>query len=304
MTHALLYVVTVLIWGTTWLAIKMQLGVVHPAASIIYRFLLAAVLLFGWVVVRGLPLRFKPRDHVFMVLTGMFMFSTNFLCFYLASSYLTSGLVAVIFSMSVVFNLINGRLFFRRRVAPSVVVGAVCGLMGMVLVFWHELVRFNLDNGSGKGIALSLLGTLLFSLGNMAAARNSAAGLPTPSTTAFGMAYGSLWLTLLALVQGIDLSFDVSAKYMGSLLYLALFGSVVAFVCYLSLVGRIGAERAAYATVLFPMLALGLSTVFEGFVWTPQALLGVLLALVGNAIVLTKPERLGKWLRPRGATQA
>ncbi|WNG25197.1 DMT family transporter [Cystobacter fuscus] len=304
MTNALLYTVTVLIWGSTWLAIKMQLGGVHPAASIIYRFSLAAVLMFAWVLSRGLPLRFKPKDHFFMALVGALMFSTNFLCFYMASAYLTSGLVAVIFSMSLLLNIVNGMLFFRRKVASSVLVGAACGLAGILLVFWPELARFNLDSNSGRGIALSLMGTLLFSLGNMASARNSAAGLPTQSSTAYGMAYGALLLTLFALVQGVELRFDFSPRYMGSLLYLALFGSVVAFGSYLTLLGRIGAERAAYATVLFPMIALGLSTVFEGFVWTPRALLGVLLALVGNAIVLTKPEKLGKLLRPRGAPQA
>jgi drug/metabolite transporter (DMT)-like permease len=301
LTNALLYVVTVLIWGSTWLAIKMQLGLVHPAASIIYRFSLAALLMFAWVLSRGLPLRFKPRDHFFMALVGALMFSTNFLCFYMASAYLTSGLVAVIFSMSLLLNIANGRLFFRRKVGSPVLVGAACGLMGILLVFWSDLARFNLDSNSGRGIALALLGTLLFSLGNMASARNSAAGLPIQSSTAYSMAYGALLLTAFALLQGVELSFDFSPRYMGSLLYLALFGSVVAFGCYLNLLGRIGAERAAYATVLFPMIALGLSTVFEGFVWTPQALLGVLLALVGNASILTKPERLGRLFRSRGA---
>lgn len=288
--NALLYGVVTLIWGSTWLAIKYQLGVVAPEASVAYRFALAALFLFGWSIARGMPLRYKLKDHFFMALLGALMFSTNYVLFYIAESHLTSGLVAIIFSIALFMNIGNKMLFFRQTVKPSVLLGATFGLAGITFVFWRELVSFSLDSSSGRGIALSLAGTLLFSFGNMVSARNQRVGLPIIQSTAYGMAYGAALLTIFALLFGIDLKLDMSFAYLSSLIYLALFGSVIGFGCYLTLLGRIGAERAAYATVLTPVIALGLSTLFERFTWTLQAVVGVCLILIGNVVVLRKPK--------------
>jgi drug/metabolite transporter (DMT)-like permease len=298
--NALLYMVTVLIWGSTWLAIEYQLGEVHPTASVMYRFALAAVLLSLWARHRKLPMRFGLKDHLYMALLGSLMFSTNYVLLYFSEVHLTSGLVAVIFSMTQVMNIVNGVVFFRRRVTPSVGVGAAFGLMGITTVFWPELANFNLSTSSGQGIALALGGTLAFSLGNAVSTRNQAAGLPVVQSNVYGMAYGAILTSPFALTLGGGLKFGTSPAYIVALLYLVLCGSVIAFGFYLTLLGRIGPERAAYATVLFPIIALVLSTLFEGFVWTSRALLGVILILMGNAIVLSKPKTLQalRLLRP------
>ncbi|WP_239341938.1 DMT family transporter [Frankia sp. CiP3] len=294
--NAVLYAVTVLIWGSTWLAIKGQLGEVHPTASIAYRFALAAVLLLGWALLRGLPLRYPLRVHRQFALMGTLMFSTNFVCFYYAEQHLATGLVSVIFAMSLLVNIAFARLFHRRTIAPRVLVGAAIGLLGMGTVFWSELTR--LSSESGRGITLALTGTLVFCLGNVVSGRTQAAGIPVVQSTGYAMAYGTLLLTPFALFFGGGPAFEPTLAYTGSLLYLAVFGSVIGFSAYLTLLGRIGAERAAYATVLFPVVALILSTVYENLHWSGRDLAGTALILLGNAVVLTSPALLRRQPAP------
>ncbi|MFI0712464.1 DMT family transporter [Streptomyces inhibens] len=295
--NAVLYVVTVLIWGSTWLAIKGQLGDVHPTVSIAYRFALAALILLAWARLRGLPLRYPLRVHGQFALMGGLMFSTNFVCFYFAEQHLTTGLVSIIFAMSLVVNMVFARLFFRRSITTKMLIGGGVGLLGIVTVFWPEFHHFGLSSGSGQGIVLSAIGTLVFCLGNVVSGKTQAAGIPVIQGTGYAMAYGALLLVPFAAIFGGGALFDPTLKYAGSLVYLAVFGSVIGFGAYLTLLGRIGGERAAYAMVLFPIVALLLSTVFEKFHWTARDLAGVVLILIGNAVMLTNPALLRRLTR-------
>ncbi|MFE9776127.1 DMT family transporter [Streptomyces sp. NPDC005931] len=290
--NALLYLVTVLIWGSTWLAIKGQLGEVHPTVSIAYRFALAAVILLAWARLRGLRLRHPPRVHGQFALMGALMFSTNFVCFYFAEQHLTTGLVSIVFAMSLLVNMAFARLFFKRAITGKMLVGGAVGLTGIGTVFWPEFQNFGLSSGSGQGIALSVLGTLVFCLGNVVSGKTQAAGIAVVPSTGYAMAYGALLMAPFAAFFGRSALFEPTPRYVGSLVYLAVFGSVVGFGAYLTLLGRIGGERAAYAMVLFPIVALLLSTMFEDFHWTGRDLAGVLLILAGNAVMLAHPELL------------
>jgi len=281
-----LYFSAVFIWGSTFFAIKFQLGVVAPELSIAYRFGLAAVILFGWCMARGLPLRFNFSQHRWMALQGLFLFCFNYLLVYHATERLSSGLIAVIFSTIVLMNIINGALFLRKPTTLLVMLGALSGLLGISLIFAPEISGFSLSDTSVVGIILSLIGTYIASLGNIISARNQHQKVPVIQSNAYGMAYGALALFLAALVQGKPLQFDLSPGYSLSLLYLALFGSVLAFGSYLTLLGRIGPEKAAYTMVLFPLVALGISTLFEGYHWTPSSIAGVALVLLGNVIII------------------
>ena len=291
MNTFLLYAGTVLIWGSTWLAIKYQLGLVAPELSIAYRFALAAFILMAYCVATSKRMRYSARDHLGMATLGLFLFSANYFVFYLATYELTSGLIAVVFSGIVVTNIIFGALILGNRVRPRVALGAAFGIAGLVTVFWPEIQNFDLANQGTQGLLLSIAGTLLASLGNMASASNQRRGLPVLQTNAYGMTYGALFMFGVALTRGQPLIFDTSLLYVGSLLYLALFGSVFAFGFYLTLLGRIGADKAAYATVLFPLIALGLSTVFEGYQWSAGAIIGMVLVLLGNVLVLSRKRR-------------
>ncbi|MPZ09094.1 MAG: EamA family transporter [Kiloniellaceae bacterium] len=286
-----LYGLTVLIWGTTWIAMKHQVGIVAPELSVGYRFAIAAALVFVWALLARQRLRFAWRQHLLLAAMGLCMFSFNFYFFYCAAAYLTSGLLAVVFSLTVVLNIVNGRILLGRRASPRTLVAAALGLAGIVALFWPEVHRFDLADSGTLGLLLSLLGTLCFSLGNIASARAQALGLPVLSCNAWGMAYGAVAMFALSLIGGAPFIFDPALPYVTSLLYLAVCGSVMAFGAYLTLLGRIGADRAAYATVLFPLVALAISTVVEDYAWTPMALTGVALVLAGNLLVLLAARR-------------
>ena len=291
MKNLLFYLMTVLIWGSTWIGIKLQLGVVDPMASVAYRFSLASLMLLAWCGMRKLPMRFDLKDHGFMALLGILLFGFNYLFFYIAELYVTSGLAAVIFSTMLLMNIVNGALILRTPVNTRVIIGGLLGLTGIVLVFYPEISFFSLDNENVIGVFYCLLATFLASLGNITSAHNQKRGLPIVQTNGFSMGYGAVAMYLVMLISGKPLSFDFSTVYVVSLLYLALFGSVIAFGCYLSLVGSIGADRAAYATLLFPLVALLISTVWEGYVWSVSAAAGMILILFGNFWILTKRRK-------------
>ena len=291
MQGVVFYLLTVLIWGSTWFAIRFQLGDVHESVSLVYRFGLAAILLLAYCLWQGKPLRFNAREHMAMAAQGTCLFSINYLLFYWCTGLITSGLVAIIFSTVIVMNIINGALFLKRRVELLVLVGAIVGLLGITLVFWHEIIASQGRSDAAakdvlNGLGIGLVATYFASLGNILSARNQSLGLPVLQTNAIGMAYGSVLMAAFALVMRIPFNFEWSVAYTGSLLYLSVFGSIIAFGAYLTLVGRIGADKAAYATVLFPLVALLISSVFEDFQWTPLALTGVALVLVGNVLVV------------------
>jgi drug/metabolite transporter (DMT)-like permease len=292
MPNGILYLIPVLIWGSTWLAIKFQLGVVAPELSIAYRFALAASILLIYSAGRRLSLRFNIRQHAFMALQGLLLFSLNYFLVYLSEEHLTSGLVAIIFSMIIIMNVLFGALLIRNPIRGQVLLGAVIGLSGLLLIFRPEIAEFDLSGARALGVVMAFLGVISASLGNIVSARNQKHALPVVQTNAFGMAYGSLIMVGFAVVRGAPLTFDPSFTYVSSLIYLALFGSIIAFTSYLTLLGRIGPDRAAYVTVLFPIIALILSTLFEDLQWGAPQFIGALLVLLGNAIVLTKRDAL------------
>jgi len=288
MANLLFYTVTILIWGSTWLGIKFQLGNVDPALSVAYRFALAALILFSWCFARRLPMLFSRSDHLYIAMQGFFLFAFNYLLFYLSELYITSGLAAVVFSTIVVMNLLNGRIFLGTPIELKVLFGGAMGMLGLVLLFWPEMVAVNFSGPVMLGLLLSFAATYLASLGNILSARNQRRQLPVVQTNAFGMAYGSICMVLVVIISGAPITIDLSAPYLVSLVYLALFGSVIAFGCYLSLVGRIGPGRAAYATLLFPVVALALSTIWEDYQWTTSGLFGIALILCGNYLALAR----------------
>ena len=289
MRSVALYAVTVLIWGTSWLAIIYQLGVVDPMVSVAYRFILAAVIMHGLCWVRRQPMRFSRRDHCFLALQGASLFALNYWLFYNAELHIASGLAAVVFSTIIVWNILLGAVWIRHPLDRRVLLGAGLGLCGIALVFWPEVQDFEANETGLYGLGLSIVATILASLGNIASARNQQAGISVLSSNAWAMTYGAGLMVLLALVSGKPFDFMATPLYVGALLYLSVFASVIAFWSYLTLVGEIGPDRAAYATLLFPLVALGLSTVFEDYVWTLPAIIAVCLILGGNLLTLRKP---------------
>lgn len=291
MRNLFFYAMTILIWGSTWLAIKYQLGVVAPAFSIAYRFALAALILLIWCLLTKRPMRFSLREHLFIALQGVLLFALNYLFFYLSELHITSGLAAVVFSTIVVMNLVNGRIFLGTPIELKVLFGGGLGLIGLLLLFWPEMAAVNFSGPTLTGLMFSFGATYLASLGNILSARNQQKNLPIIQTNAYGMSYGALCMFLIAWLSDAPMIIETTPAYLLSLVYLALFGSVIAFGCYLTLIGRIGVGKAAYTTLLFPIVALLLSTIWENYNWTAPGILGIGLILCGNYLALVKKKR-------------
>ncbi len=285
---AMLFLIPALIWGSTFFVIKFQLGVVDPTWSVSYRFILAGVLLLIYSKWKKLNLTFTLRQHLFILLQGMFLFGLNYWLVYIAEKELVSALVAVAFSTIIFLNILFGTLLLKRRTERKVFFGALLGIAGTYLLFRNDLADITLEELPVFHLILCFASVVIASLGNITSAYNQSNGLPVIQTNAFGMIYGGIFIGLIAVLSGKPLSFDLSPEYIFSLFYLSIFGSIVAFGSYLTLIGRVGADRAAYVLIVIPVIAVFLSTIFEDYQFTMMVLLGIFLILGGNLIVIRK----------------
>jgi len=291
MQVTLLYLAVVLIWGSTWIVIPYQLGDVATEMSVGYRFGIAAVLLYGYALLTRRRISLPAHAYPFVFLQGTLLFSLNYFLVYYGTPYLTTGLVAVIFSSVVVFNAIFARIFFRAPLEARVLLAAAIGFTGIAMIFWPEISGVNLQDGTVIGILFVLTGTMVASLGNMAAVVNTQRSLPVVAVNAHSMAWAGVTSVIAGLLLGRELAFSFTTGYIVSLAYLSLFGSAVAFGCYLALIRRIGAARAAYSAVAIPVVALGISTIAEDYHWTGVAAIGIMLTLIGNWLILNRPVK-------------
>jgi drug/metabolite transporter (DMT)-like permease len=293
MGNLLLYFTAVLIWGTTWLAVSYQIGTsVSPVLSVGYRFLLAALFLFIGLTIKNKKWPSIPaRHHLAIGGMGVFMFSLNPVMNYLAVQYVPSGLACVAFSSFIIFNILFARLFFKAPFSIRVWMGAFCGLSGIAALFWNEISLLPGKEMAWKGLVYGIIGAMFSALGAMISTVLQKKKLPVLESSAYGMLYAGIVTVGIAWARGDLIVFDGSLKYILSLAYLSLFGSVVAFGAYLTLLGRIGPERSAYVLVATPVLALIISGVCENFRWTLSAYAGVLLVIIGNMLILNKSQK-------------
>jgi drug/metabolite transporter (DMT)-like permease len=288
MNHpAALFAIATLIWGSTWLAITFQLGVVEPEVSVVYRFALASAILFVWCAARGHRLGFAPRTHAWLALQGATLFGLNYVGVYLAERHVASGLVAVAFSTLVFAVPIGARLAYGTPVQGRVAAGGLIGVAGIASMFLPELRAAAAGGQTALGIALALGSTMIAATGNLVTVRLQRDKVPAIGGTAWAMGYGALTAAAIAAADGSPWAFDASLAYVVSLLYLAVFGSIVAFVTYFKLIERVGASRASFTAVAIPVVAMALSTLFEGYQWTVTAAIGAALAFAGNSLALT-----------------
>ena len=284
-----LYAATVFAWSTSWIAMKAQVAHVAPEVSLLWRFMLSAAAMWIWVRVAGLTMRFPARAHIGFAALGFFIFSMNFDLFYHGAKGLPSGLLSVVFSLASIINLMMGRVVFGQKIAGRVLIGGLLGFAGVAAMFWPRIAGADFDRAAALGLGLCIVGTSFFCTGNMISSSLQKRGIPVLSATAWGMTWGCGLLFVVALARGERFEFEWSTPYVTSLVWLSLVSSVLAFWAYLTLLGRIGAARAGYATVMFPVFALAISTVFEGYVWTWPAIVGLVAVLTGNLFVLGRP---------------
>jgi drug/metabolite transporter (DMT)-like permease len=287
-----LFLIPTLIWGSTWYAIKFQLGVVDPVVSVVYRFFLAGMLLLGYCKIRGVNLKFSVKDHIRIIVQGVLLFGINYWLVYYAETFVPSGLVAIIFSTIVFMNSLNGYFFLKSKINIRVLTGGLLGIVGSWLLFDKELSNFTFANSSGVAILIAFVAAYFASLGNITSAYNQTKQIPVMQSNGFAMLYGAASMFLVALFLGKEFTFHFNFEYGISLFYLSVFGSIIAFGAYLTLIGNIGADRAAYVAVIAPVIALVISTVFENYQWSLISFAGALTVLVGNVIALTGKKHI------------
>jgi len=300
MTPGVLFAIATAIWGSTWLAIKFQLGVVDPAVSVAYRFALASLMLALWCAATGRSLGFPPRAHGWFAAQGATFFGLNYIGVYLAERHVASGLVAVVFSTIVFMTPFGARIAFGMRIRAAMAFGAALGVAGIALLFLPEISAAREGGETALGIAYALGATAIAAVGNLVSMRIQRDRWPLLASTAWGMAYGALASAIAATLAGAAWRFDGGFAYVASLVYLAALGSVVAFAAYLSLLRKVGPGPASFVGVSTPVVAMLLSTLFEGYRWSAVAMLGVALAVAGNVIALrAKPAVIATRAVPR-----
>jgi drug/metabolite transporter (DMT)-like permease len=277
-----------LIWASTWHVILYQLEGAPALNSVALRFALSALLLFGLAVLQGQAWRIPWRWHGWLLLTGVVQYSINYWGVYEAERHIPSGLVAVLFSLMVFGNAASGRLLFGQRVTRRFLAAAACGVLGVALIFWPEVVATGARPRAGLGLGIALVAVLCACTGNALTLTLTRRGVPLVPMLAHCMGYGSLVLFALAAAGGAAWRVGHGVVWWGTLLYLAAFGSVAAFVLYFKLAQREGPARAALTGVMIPPIALGISALFEGWRPTALSLAGIALCL-GSVYAATRP---------------
>jgi drug/metabolite transporter (DMT)-like permease len=286
MNPAALFAVCVLIWGTTWYAITLQLAATSPAVGVALRFSLAAALIVGWCVARGRSLRLPRSAHAWLALMGSLNFFVSYLFVYCAEQRIVSGLVAVGYSAMPLVNMAMMRMFFGTPMSRRVGLGGLLGIGGITLIFWPEFTRLAADTPLMAGALLTACAVLTSSLANMVVARNQAAGLDGWPALACAMAYGAVGTWLFVAISGQAVRVDWSWSFVGSALYLAVFGSALAFGAYFALLRQVGPARSAYVGVMSTIVALLVSAALEGYDWKTATVIGIALAVAGNLVAL------------------
>ena len=288
MNNYILFLITLFCWSPTWYLIKFQLGYVDPLVSVFYRFFIAAIIIFIYLVIKNKNLKFSINHHFWFLFFGTCLYSINYVFFYLSNTYLISAFPAIVFSTVVIMNILGETFYFKKKPSLKTLIGATIGMIGIIIIFNDEIFNFSLTEGTHIGLFLALIGTFCASTGNMVHQRNLNNNFPVIQTIAYAMLYGSLVTLMATQVRGAELLFENSISYISSLLYLAIFGSIFAFVSYLKLLEKVGPGRAGYVGVVMPVLALMISTIFEKLEWQIDLIIGLPILIIGAILVINQ----------------
>jgi len=288
MNNFILFLVTLFCWSPTWYIIKFQLGYVDPLVSVFYRFLVASLIIFIYLIIKNKNLKFSVNYHIWFLFFGIFLYSLNYVFFYLSNTYLISAFPAIVFSTVVIMNILGEAFYFKKKPSLKTLIGATIGMIGIIVIFNDEIFNFSLSKGLHMGLFLALLGTFCASTGNMIHQRNLNHNFPLIETIAYSMLYGSLITLLVTQIKDTELLFEYSFSYVASLAYLSIIGSIFAFIFYLKLLEKVGAGRAGYVGVVMPVLAMLISTIFENLEWEIDLLIGLPILLLGAVLVINQ----------------
>ena len=288
MNNLILFTATLFCWSPTWYLIKFQLGYVDPLVSVFYRFVTASLIIFIYLIIKRKNLKFSFNQHIWFLFFGTCLYSINYVFFYTSNTYLVSAFPAIVFSTVVIMNIIGEWFYFKKKPTIKTLIGAAIGMVGIIIIFNKEIFNFSLSNGTHIGLFLALLGTFCASTGNMIHQRNLNNNFPLIQTIAFAMLYGSLMTLLVTQLNNTELLFEFTFRYIGSLAYLSVFGSIFAFIFYLKLLEKVGSGRAGYVGVVMPVIALLISTIFENLEWKGDLIIGLPVLLIGAVLVINQ----------------
>ena len=288
MNNLFLFVATLFCWSPTWYLIKFQLGYVDPLISVFYRFVTASLIIFIYLIIKKKKLKFSFNYHIWFLFFGTCLYSINYVFFYTSNTYLVSAFPAIVFSTVVIMNILGEWFYFKKKPTSKTLIGAAIGMIGIVIIFNEEIFNFNLSNDTHIGLFLALLGTFCASTGNMVHQRNLNNNFPLIQTIAFAMLYGSMITFIITQLNGTKLLFEFTFKYIASLAYLSVFGSIFAFIFYLKLLEKVGPGRAGYVGVVMPVIALLISTIFENLEWQIDLIIGLPVLLIGAILVINQ----------------
>jgi len=288
MNNLFLFVATLFCWSPTWYLIKFQLGYVDPLVSVFYRFVTASLIIFIYLAIKRRNLKFSFNHHIWFLFFGTCLYSINYVFFYTSNTYLISAFPAIVFSTVVIMNILGEWFYFKKKPTIKTLLGAAIGMIGIIIIFNKEIFNFSLSNGTHIGLFLALLGTFCASTGNMIHQRNLNNNFPLIQTIAFAMLYGSLVTLLITQLNNTELLFEFTLRYIISLSYLSVFGSIFAFIFYLKLLEKVGPGRAGYVGVVMPVIALLISTIFENLEWEPDLIIGLPVLIIGAVLVINQ----------------
>ena len=288
MNNLILFTVTLFCWSPTWYLIKFQLGYVDPLVSVFYRFVAASLIIFVYLVIKRKSLKFSFNQHIWFLFFGTCLYSMNYVFFYTSNTYLVSAFPAIVFSTVVIMNILGEWFYFKKKPTAKTLIAATIGMIGIIIIFNKEIFNFSLSNNTHIGLFLALLGTFCASTGNMIHQRNLNNNFPLIQTIAFSMLYGSLITLLIIQLNNTELLFEFTFKYIASLTYLSVFGSIFAFIFYLKLLEKVGPGRAGYVGVVMPVIALLISIIFENLELQIDLIIGLPILLIGAVLVINQ----------------
>lgn len=295
MPNAFYFILCTLIWGSTWLAINFQIGhELAPTYAVGVRFLLAACILGLFCLFSRKDMRFTRQQHAQFLLVGIFFYALDYGFLYAAQQHIVSALLALMSSSVIYFNVVLRRIFLGKTVRLEVVVGATLGLLGIAAIFAPELRKVSLGAGLGFGLLFAFCSFFSAAIGNVIS-ESTLSKVPVVQMNFYTMLYGSVVVLFALQVTQTPFVLPQATSFYYALLYLSLFGSVFAFGCYMKLIQNIGSDKAAYVVLLYPLVALVLSTFFEGYQWSALAGFGVILVLFGNACAMGKVKFLQRY---------
>ncbi len=282
--------IVALIWGTTWFVIKDQLAVVNPSWSVTYRFLTGGLVLIFWCLWRGIPLKLPREAAIFAAAMGLFQFMVNFNLVYRSELYIPSGIPAVAFALLMVPNAVLAGIFLGRHISRRFLLGSALGIAGVGMLFYQQLSFPGDRAGTMVGLTLVALAICSASIANVLQATPRALAIPPLAGLGWAMLMGSAMNAVFAFAVAGPPQWDARPEYLIGLLYLGIFASAIAFALYFDLIRAIGPAEAAWTGVPIPIIAMAISTMAEGYRWSPLAALGAVVAIVGLIIALRQPK--------------